>query len=548
MQVQQQRSASVRLGPSASSRLPLLPLRAPVLARRDLCRVHTAAPGDASPEVASPGVSFREWNPDVGLQEAAKYLKENPYPKALASVDEGDGGLYQGKKAVVIGAGPAGSVAAMFLAKQGFRVEVFERRPEPKLDPVDTGRAYIIILIPRGQAALKELGIKMPADEEYKSLGTVRHSAKGKVSVSKEDGNVTFSRSSLAQWLIDTARQRYPGRILYYFNQSAEKVDFVSRKVKMATTGGFMSPGREAPFDLLVGADGVASPVRAALQGAWPDYSVEVDDSGREYKVYGGLRGDIEPKEFEGRKGTSLHLWTSNTDAFTSFTAHSNPDGTYSGTFSLKTGGFKALQTPAQYQAFLADKFVGIPKEWCSEAATQLAEGPANPAGKRVRVSHMYGPSCVLLGDAAHAVTPVFGQGANSALESCLVLNKCLTEAQGDLAKVPPAFDAARLADAHALCELDRKAYSFFRRKGPLDPDFLQLLSHVILGTILSKIVPFLYGSKPKLLQLGSGIPYSSITRAVERDSKIALVLVLAGLVFLAVKLTKFFAARAVGV
>jgi flavin-dependent dehydrogenase len=65
--------------------------------------------------------------------------------------------LYAGKQAVVVGAGPAGSTAAMFLARQGFAVDVYERRPEPKEDAVDTGRAYIIILIPRGQAALKEV-------------------------------------------------------------------------------------------------------------------------------------------------------------------------------------------------------------------------------------------------------------------------------------------------------------------------------------------------------------------------------------------------------
>lgn len=65
--------------------------------------------------------------------------------------------LYKGKHAVVCGAGPAGSAAAMFLARQGFVVDVFERRPQPKEDEVDTGRAYIIILIPRGAAALKEV-------------------------------------------------------------------------------------------------------------------------------------------------------------------------------------------------------------------------------------------------------------------------------------------------------------------------------------------------------------------------------------------------------
>ncbi|PNH10362.1 Kynurenine 3-monooxygenase [Tetrabaena socialis] len=153
----------------------------------------------------------------------------------------------------------------------------------------------------------------------------------------------------------------------------------------------------------------------------------------------------------------------------------------------------------------------------------------------------MYAPSCVILGDAAHAVTPVFGQGANSALESCLVLDKALTAANGDLDALPKKFSDSRLADAHALYELDRKAYSFFRRKGPFDPDFVQLLAHVILGTVLSKIVPFLYGPKPALLQLGSGIPYSQITAAVARDAKLAVVLGVALVLLLIAKLLRLF-------
>lgn len=62
------------------------------------------------------------------------------------------------------------------------------------------------------------------------------------------------------------------------------------------------------------------------------------------------------------------------------------------------------------------------------------------------------------------------------------------------------------------------------RRRGPFDPDFLQLLSHVVVGTLLSKVVPFLYGAKPALLKLGTTIRYSEITAAVRRDSLLAAV------------------------
>ncbi len=146
----------------------------------------------------------------------------------------------------------------------------------------------------------------------------------------------------------------------------------------------------------------------------------------------------------------------------------------------------------------------------------------STPAGKRVKCSQLHGPNAVLLGDAAHAVTPVFGQGANSALESCKVLGDALAAAAGDLTALPGIYDKHRRADAHSLCEIDAKAFSFFSRKGWGEPGFVQLLLHVMVGSVLSKLVPNMYGPKPALLRLGSRVPYSEITAAVERDSVIA--------------------------
>lgn len=429
--------------------------------------------------------------------------------------------LYVGKKAVVVGAGPAGSTAAMFLARQGFSVDVYERRPEPCHDAVDTGRAYIIIVIPRGQAALQELGVPLPSQQEYVTKGTVRHPKSGKIGISREEGNVTFSRSGLAQYLIDQAKALYPNSIRFHFQAACEGVDVDGRKVQFTLADG--SSVREG-YDLLVGADGVGSAVRGSLQQYYRDMSVVVTDSGREYKTYRGLQGDIEPEEFKVNPGATLHLWTTNTDAWTTLTAHSNPDGTYSGTMSLKTGEHTTLTNKEQVEQLLKDKFTGVPEHWVPSIADQVLKEAPSPAGKRIKCSRLDGPGIMLLGDAAHAVTPVFGQGANSSLESAKVLGDVLVEAGGDVQQVPARFTATRLADVHALNELDEKAYSFFRRKGPFDPDFLQLLSHVLLGTILSKIVPFIYGSKPALLKLGSTTRYSEITAAVRRDSMLAAV------------------------
>lgn len=84
-------------------------------------------------------------------------------------------------KVVIIGAGPAGSTAAILLSKRGYSVEVYERRPQPKHDPIDLKRTYIIALSERGLKAMRAAGVCIPSDAPYK--GFVRHLKGGKIQV-----------------------------------------------------------------------------------------------------------------------------------------------------------------------------------------------------------------------------------------------------------------------------------------------------------------------------------------------------------------------------
>jgi len=457
-------------------------------------------------QVAGPTMALEKHEVDmIALQEAASAAQSLP---------------YSGKKAVVVGAGPGGSTAAMVLARQGFTVDVFEKRPEPSADAVDTGRAYIIALIPRGQATLERLGIPLPSSDHYRSLGTVRHPEKGEPRVTQETGNRTFSRSDLAQMLVNEARRRYPSQIKFHFGREASQIKLAEKQVTFSAQD---QSDLVLSYDLLVGADGTGSRVRSAMQEQ-DGWTAEVSDSGREYKVYQGLHADLEPPEFKGKKGATLHLYTTN-DSFTTVTAHRNPDDSYSGTFSMRTGEHAKYNTQEAYEVLLREKFSTLPPHWVPEIAKQALQAKASSAGKRIKCPQLHSNGAIILGDAAHAVTPVFGQGANSALESCRVLDDTLTACtdpstgKGDPRLIPAAFSKERTADVHALWWIDAAAYSFFAKRPGVD--FFALLAHVLVGTIFGKLLPGLYGSsKPALLSLGkASVPYSSIYRAVQRDA-----------------------------
>ncbi len=70
----------------------------------------------------------------------------------------------------------------------------------------------------------------------------------------------------------------------------------------------------------------------------WAVPAVKIEDSGREYKTYRGLRADLEPPELKNRPGRSIHLFLGSNN-WTSLSGHLNPDGTYAGTLAMKNGG-----------------------------------------------------------------------------------------------------------------------------------------------------------------------------------------------------------------
>ncbi|KAL3130784.1 hypothetical protein ABBQ38_000126 [Trebouxia sp. C0009 RCD-2024] len=378
---------------------------------------------------------------------------------------------------VIIGAGPGGSTAAILLAKRGYKVDVYERRPQSKQDPVDLKRTYIIALSERGLKPMRAAGVSIPCDAPYK--GFVRHLKGGKVQVSPVEGNVSFERAELAQHLISEANRLTPD-VKYHFEQGLHSIDFDKQTAMVQTHDGIMS---EVQYDLLIGADGVGSTVRSQMEQKLPGMKVKVEDSGREYKTYRGLRADLEPPELRDRPGRSIHIFLGQ-NSWTSLSGHLNPDGTYAGTLAMKNGEFEKLSTAAEYEGVIRKGVSGVPEHWIADIAEQCLHASPSPQGRRVWCSRLTGPRVVLVGDAAHAVTPVGGQGANAALEDTLFLNDILQSTGDDLASAVANYDRERLPDAHGLVDIESTFSKLVGNKlaAALDPQFLKLVVHVAFG------------------------------------------------------------------
>lgn len=426
-------------------------------------------------------------------------------------------------RAIVCGGGPAGATAAMFLARNGYQVDVFESKGEPQSTNINSHRAYMIALTDRGLAALEDLGIDISQRSQCDQGKIAVHCRLGTWSSSCEERSVCFTRAALAQMLIDQAREKYPDSIRFHFNHDCKGVDVANKVVKFEQrhTNAMANECQslvEIPYDLLIGADGVNSMVRASLQKALPDFCVDIVDSGREYKSFhslpaAGLQGA------QGVECSTLHLWPGNNPA-SMISAHTAGDGTFSGTLSLRAGEFAGLYTPSDVASLLRDQFPKLPTEWIEPMARQLdaaTSGQASTVGHRVTCSQIHGPGIVLLGDAAHAVSPVFGQGANSALESCLVLGRALERAQGDVESLPETFNKLRSPDTHALSELDAKAHSLFWRGSHFDAVFMQVAVHLMFGGLLTMLSG---GKKPNLLQIGRSVSYKRLHRELIKDSQ----------------------------
>jgi kynurenine 3-monooxygenase len=354
----------------------------------------------------------------------------------------------QAERISILGAGLVGSLLAIYLAKRGYQVDVFERRPDMRKNRISAGKSINLALSERGWTALERVGIR-------KEIEDVAIPMKGRM-VHNTDGSLTFqpygkegqaiysvSRGGLNCTLMDCA-EKFPN-IKLHFNQKVEEVNLKEKTFTIEQGNGKVS---KVNYEILFGADGAFSALRAALQRTDRfEYSQSYIEHGyKELTIPANDDGSFKMEK------NALHIWPRKNFMLI---ALPNLDGSFTCTLFFQFDGeesFSAIKTREQAKYFFEKYF----PDAIDKIPNYLDEFFSNPTSSLVTVRcypWSYEDSACLIGDAAHAIVPFFGQGMNCGFEDCRILDELMEQHQ-DWASLFKAYQQSRKPNADAIATL----------------------------------------------------------------------------------------------
>lgn len=407
---------------------------------------------------------------------------------------------YPSDRVVVVGGGLVGSLLSIYLARQGFQVEVYERRPDMRKEAIGAGRSINLAVSTRGLFALKEIGLEQEVLKHAIPMrGRMIHSPKGELTFQqygKDDSECinSISRGELNKVLMTHAEAT--GKVRYHFHQKATGFDRETGSLQLQ----HQVHGLEAEVDspLMIGTDGSASAIRSAMIQS-PGYECT-----QSYLEYGYKELTIPAGEDGGSfrmEKNALHIWPRGTFMLI---ALPNFDGSFTCTLFLPFEGapsFRSLSTPAQVREFFSAQFPDalplipdLEEAFFEHPTGNMVTVKGFPWSARTRQGHV-----LLLGDAAHAIVPFFGQGMNCGFEDCTVLDRLLRQSAGrekDWSSLFGQFERIRKPNCDAIADMAVENFVEMRdRVG--DPRFLMMKE---VEKILQKEFPGGYVSRYSLV------------------------------------------------
>ncbi|KAL0964270.1 hypothetical protein UPYG_G00321560 [Umbra pygmaea] len=383
------------------------------------------------------------------------------------------------KVVAVVGGGLVGALNACFFAKRGFQVEVFESREDIRRAKIVKGRSINLALSHRGRQALKHVGM----EDTIVSNGIPMHSrmihslngTQSPIPYGKKGQYIlSVDRANLNKELLSAA-EMYPNANL----------NFAHKLLDWNTETGAMTFVRvdgakeEIQADLIVGCDGAFSAVRKQfLRQSRFNYS-------QTYIPHGYLELTMPPVNGEfAMKPNHLHIWPRNTFMMI---ALPNLDKTFTCTLFMPFDKFEKITTGNQVIDFFQEYFpdaiqlIGVDalkRDYFRLPAQAMVSVKCSP--------YHLGDKCVLMGDAAHAVVPFYGQGMNAGFEDCLVFNEIMDQLNEDFSAVLPEYTRIRVPDDHAIADL--AMYNYVEMRAHVNSKWFLFQKYVV--NFLNMIMP----------------------------------------------------------
>src|SRR3954449_5042173 len=377
-------------------------------------------------------------------------------------------------KFVLIGSGLAGGLLAAYVGRRGYNVDLYERRADPREGNIVGGRSINLAISTRGIHALEQIGIATEALQHAIPMrGRMIHDRSGELHFSPYDVDPKKCINSIGRAALNTtvieAAQRYPN-VRVHFNHKCIDVDLDTATARFEA----QPAERAAKGDAVIGVDGAFSAVRQSMQMQISGFEYDENYLAHAYKE---LTIPPAPDGSWRMEKNALHIWPRKSFMMI---ALPNPDGSFTCTLFWEFKGPRSFETATSdedVRRFFEEEFPdAVPL-----MPTLLEDFRENPTGSLVTIRcapWFYRNKVALVGDAAHAVVPFYGQGMNAAFEDCVVLDECLAAFPDNRERAFAEYFQRRKTNADALADLavenfiemrDKTASKTFRAKKKLD-------------------------------------------------------------------------------
>ena len=373
------------------------------------------------------------------------------------------------KKVIIVGAGLVGSLWAIYLAKAGYKVTIYERRKDIRTAEISAGKSINLALSHRGWKALKNAGV----DEQVREIAIpmhsrIMHDLEGNLTqqpYGKEDEAIySVSRGHLNAIMMSMAEEK--GNAKIHYNHRCINADLENGKIILMNEKN--GETIEDHADLIFAADGAFSAIRYNAMQKLDQFNYQqkyIEDGYKELLLPANKDGSYQLYK------NALHIWPRGRFMLI---ALPNEDGSFTCTLFMPYDNhkhaFNKLKNDEQITSFFKEVFPdfyemmpNLIENWHQHPLSSLAIIRCYP--------WTYGKTA-LIGDAAHATVPFYGQGMNAGFEDCTVLWNLMNKHQENWTAIFDEYQRTHKKNGDALQDLSLHNYHVMRDY-VADPKFL---------------------------------------------------------------------------